>query len=321
MGMETMDIVEGSLRDLSAIFQLAAESLDHDAFSMQLLEEKLFRNPTPTMDRYRVFLAMDGGKIIGFMQSVTRPSLSKAWLGLFATAHARRRRRVASTLLRKVIADWGACGIRQAEVLAMPGNYFSPGIDPRYTEALGFLEHHGFDRFDDCVNMTAQLEKPFETMDDERRLAGDGITIRRASETDGERLDDFFTRQFGSSWRLEVELARRNDPPALHLAIENNRIIAFGAHSSQNREWGFFGPMGTAPEARGRSIGRVLLRRCLNDLRDAGHQTAIIPWVGPIGFYARHAGCRVERSFWRYRLILDNDARDMTGQTAAGPGD
>jgi mycothiol synthase len=62
--------------------------------------------------------------------------------------------------------------------------------------------------------------------------------------------------------------------------------------------------MGTTPPCRGLGIGRILLWRCLNDLRDAGHETAVIPWVGPIGFYSRHCDCVLERVFWRYRIAL-----------------
>jgi hypothetical protein len=78
--------------------------------------------------------------------------------------------------------------------------------------------------------------------------------------------------------------------------------------------------MGTAPQAQGKSIGRVLLWRCLNDLRDAGHRTAVIPWVGPIGFYARHAGCQVDRVFWRYRLTINKDHEESNGQGVAATG-
>ncbi len=304
-----MDICEGTRHEQPELFELAAGSLVYDTFSMKLLEEKLFQNPRPDIDRYRVHLAREGGEIIGFMQAVTRPSEDRAWLGMFATSRPHRRRQVASTLLRHILSDWRASGIHQVEALAMPGNYFTPGVDPRYTEALCFLEHHGFKRFDDCVNLIADLDTAFETAVEVSRLAETGVAIRRATADDGGLLDAFFADHFGQAWRLEAELALQREPPAMHLAIESNYIIAFSAHSSQNREWGFFGPMGTAPKARGRGIGRVLLQRCLNDLREAGHRTAMIPWVGPIGFYARHAGCRVERVFWRYRLeaIIDRD--------------
>jgi predicted N-acetyltransferase YhbS len=71
-----------------------------------------------------------------------------------------------------------------------------------------------------------------------------------------------------------------------------------------NREWGWFGPMGTAAAFEGRGIGRVLLRRALGDLRAAGHRTAVIPWAGPVGFYRRHVPCPQARVFWQYRKRL-----------------
>lgn len=307
-----MEIVEGDRSELAELYRLASSAIAHDTFSIHLLDEKLFQNPCPDQDQYRVLLAKEGGEIIGFMQAVSRPAESRAWLGLFATASTRRRQQVASILLQHIVSEWRASGIRHAEALAMPGNYFTPGIDPRYTESLCLLEHHGFKRFADCANLLAPLDQSFETAAEERRLADIGVRIRRATADDGDLLDAFFAGQFGPAWRLEAESACRRDPPALHLAIENHRIVAFSAHSSQNREWGFFGPMGTAPASRGKSLGRVLLWKCLNDLRDAGHRTAVIPWVGPIGFYARYAGCRVERVFWRYRLTMNTEIEGTT---------
>jgi GNAT superfamily N-acetyltransferase len=94
------------------------------------------------------------------------------------------------------------------------------------------------------------------------------------------------------------------DPPAVHLALRDDRIVAFSAHSAQNREWGFFGPMGTTPAARGHGLGAVLLMRCLEDLRKAGYGRAVIPWVGPIAFYAANVPCRVERVYWRLRTAV-----------------
>ena len=39
-------------------------------------------------------------------------------------------------------------------------------------------------------------------------------------------------------------------------------------------------------------------------MRDAGHRTSVIPWVGPIAFYQQWCAARVERVFWRYRLKI-----------------
>lgn len=288
---------------MSALYELAREALVLDRFSPELLSEKLFEQRRPDQFTWHVYLAESAGRPAGFMQSVTRPAARKAWVGLFAVDAAQRRRGIATALFQHAKANWPA-DTEEIEVLAIPGNYFLPGLDPRYTEALAFLERLGCERFKDCVNLTADLSQDFDTAAEETRLAAADIEVRRAQPKDDHLLNAFFTKHFGEAWRFEAGLAMNNEPPGLHLALKGGRIIGFSAHSSQNREWGFFGPMGTAPEARGLGIGRVLLWHCLNDMRDAGHRTAVIPWVGPIAFYQQWCGARVERVFWRYRLRL-----------------
>jgi GNAT superfamily N-acetyltransferase len=290
-----------SREDLPALYELARNALVHDSFSPELLAEKLFEPRRPNEFQWAVHLAELDGRPAGFMQSVARPAAHKAWIGLFAVAAALRRRGIASALFQHAKANWPA-DTDEVEVLAIPGNYFAPGLDPRYTAALCFLERRGFERFKDCVNLTADLSERFDTSADQQRLAAAGIDVRRARADDDGLLDAFFAEHFGEEWRFEVGLAMQNDPPTLHLALKDDRVIAFSAHTTQNREWGFFGPMGTAPEARGGGVGRVLLWHCLNDMRDAGHRTSVIPWVGPIAFYQQGCGARVERVFWRYRL-------------------
>ena len=293
-------------RDLAALYALAKAALSFDSFSVDLLAEKLFRVPRPDREEYCVYVAEQGDAPVGMMQAVWRPAEAKGWLGLFAVPTDRRRRGIATALLERVSRDWLRAGVSQVEALTIPGNYFMPGLDPRYTEALCFLERHRFERFKDCVNLVADLSAEFHTAGDEQRLRQIGITVRRAHPGDDGLLDAFFAEHFGADWRMEVELAMRNDPPALHVAVKAGRVIAFSAHSAQNREWGFFRPMGTAPEDRGTGIGRVLLRRCLNDMRAAGHERSVIPWVGPIGYYARYVPCHVDRVFWRYRRAVGN---------------
>ena len=291
--------------DLATLYALTSQALQLDSFSVDLLAEKLFRIPRPDRQEGRVYIAEAGQTSAGMMHTLWQPGEAKGWLGLFAVEAGCRRRGIATALLDHVRQAWQTAGVQDIEVLAIPGNYFTPGIDPRYTEGLSFLERSGFERFKDCVNLTAPLGAPFETTSDEERLADDGVAIRRARLDDGPLLDAFFGEHFGADWRLEAQLALANDPPALHLGLREGRLIAFSAHSTQNREWGFFGPMGTAPEARGQGLGRVLLWHCLNDMRAAGHKTSIIPWVGPFGFYHHWARSRVERVFWRYRLVME----------------
>ncbi|MBK8915439.1 MAG: GNAT family N-acetyltransferase [Phycisphaerales bacterium] len=304
--------------DMPQLYDLFSEALRFDLFSPGLLEEKLFANPRPLDEpvttanaarfgrgeRYRVVITEDERGAAGAIQIVTRPWEQRGWIGLFAVRTDLRRRGIGRGLLEAAIAHAAGDGARTIDLIGIPGNYFAPALDPRYTTALCLLERLGFEKTGDCCNLVAELNGLPETGEEEARLTRDGIEIRRAVRSDEALLDTFFAAQFGAEWRFECELAMRNAVPALHLALRDGQVIAFSAHSSQNREWGFFGPMGTAPEARGSGCGRVLLIRCLADLAHDGHATAVIPWVGPIGFYARSVKARVERVFWRMRRTL-----------------
>ncbi len=287
--------------DLGALYEVARRALVHDQFSADLLAEKLFLMPRRDEFCWQTVLAERGGRVVGFAQGVFDRPGRKAWLGLFAVAPGWRRRGVAARLWRSLQQNWPA-EPSEVEVLAIPGNYFAPGLDPRYTAALCWLERQGFERIGDCVNLTVALERGFETRAEQDRLAAVGVEVRRARRDDQPLLEAFFDQHFGRHWLFEAGQALPNEPPTLHLALRGGRIIGFAAHSTQNREWGFFGPMGTAPESRGLGVGRVLLWHCLNDLRRAGHRQALIPWVGPISFYHHWAGCVVQRVFWRYSL-------------------
>lgn len=289
--------------DLPALYELARRALPAESFSFDLFAEKLTHRPWPGASDMRTFIAEEAGRPVGFMQMVVRPALRRGWLGLFAVAADARRRGVGVQLWQTVRAALPA-DLENVEVLALPANTFLPGLDSQYEVAARFVEQLGFERFAECHNLRVDLGRAFDGAEAERQLAEQGIDIRRARAADAGRLDAFFAVHFGADWRCEAGLALHRDPPALHLALRGDRIIGFSAHSTQNREWGFFGPMGTAPEARGAGVGRVLLWRCLNDLRDAGHASAIIPWVGPVPFYERWSGARIERTFHRYRLTM-----------------
>ena len=301
--MNDISIRTAAESDLPALHELTARALPLDSFSPDLLREKLFNHVRPAQFTWTCYVAEHSGRPVGMMQSVVRPAAKKTWIGVFAVDAAYRRQGIARLLYDHARAAWPG-DVEEVEILTIPGNYFLPGLDPRYTEALCFVQRLGFERFKDCVNLIADLSDRFDTSAEESRLSKQGVEIRRARRADDDPLlDAYFAEHFGEDWRFEASLAMANDPPALHLALKNDKIIAFSAHSTQNREWGFFGPMGTAPEARGLGLGRVLLWQCLNDMRDAGHKTSVIPWVGPIAFYQQWCGARVERVFWRYKLM------------------
>ncbi len=300
-----LQIVEASPKDLEELHPFLSQALEYDSFSPDLLHQKLFFNPHPGRDVYHTLLARRSGRLIGAMQHVLRPDAGLAWLGLFAVEQDHRRQGVARKLFDAVIHAWKPKSVRGGELMTIPTNYLLPGIDPRYTPAVCFVESAGFVSKGPRANMRCLLDRDLATDKEEAALADEGIEIRRAQTGDWYLIEQFFARQFGEGWLCETGMGMANRPPTVHLAIRDREIIAFAAHSTMNQEWGNFGPMGTTEPCRGKGIGRVLLFRCMSDLRAAGFRSAVIPWVGPYRFYCRLLDCRIERVLWQYRLELN----------------
>jgi GNAT superfamily N-acetyltransferase len=84
--------------------------------------------------------------------------------------------------------------------------------------------------------------------------------------------------------------------------VRGDAYVGFACHGVNRAAW--FGPMGTLPSEQRHGIGAVLLGRCLADIRRAGHASAQIAWTGPVRFYARAVGARIDRVFWAYRKKL-----------------
>ena len=163
----------------------------------------------------------------------------------------------------------------------------------------------------------------FSTVEEEERLAAArDVEIRRARVDDEPAVMEFLGRHL-AGWQYEVGQMFRNRPISLHLAIlaqaepalaeqpksaspisrrnlPSAGLLSFAGIDGNNRGTGWFGPMGSDPECRGWGLGRVLLRRCLQDFQAQARDHCTIPWVGPYGFYARHCGARIDRVLWRY---------------------
>ncbi|NND72252.1 MAG: GNAT family N-acetyltransferase, partial [Rhodothermales bacterium] len=178
-------------------------------------------------------------------------------------------------------------------------NYLTPGLDPRYTHAMVFFERRGYKRFGETWNLCVDLE---ELTDDPPWLDPD-IIVRRATKSDRPKIMRLLEKNW-SAWKPEIGRTFENEPVSLHIALHSDNVVAFSAFDANNFGTGWFGPMGTDPEYRGRGLGALLLKRCLYDVKAQGHSTATIPWVGPIGFYCKHVNATVDRVFYRYEKVI-----------------
>ncbi|MGB2571087.1 GNAT family N-acetyltransferase [Micromonospora citrea] len=244
------------------------------------------------------------GVLIGSLSAVD-PRLGH--VDLVAVEPGHRRRGVGRALLSG--AEQRLAGLGAAEVLLAgnPPYYGWPGIDVRYTPAVCLALAAGYRQDRTAWNMTADLSYDGSpalrtTEPAMARLAGRGISVRRAEPADLPALAAFARSTFGGSWDGELAGSVGRDDAGCHLAERDGEIMGFAAWGSSRPSW--FGPMGTAPAAAGSGIGGVLLRRCLADQRAAGITAAQIGWVGPVPFYSGSAGARIERVFFLYRRTL-----------------
>lgn len=282
--------------DLPALVSLCRRNLPLDELTLPIVERRILGDPRFRADLSLLAPGADGlmGAAIGVLREVpeARPA---GWLKLFCVDEGVRRRGLGRRLISELERRFGAAGAATMTTIGAP-HYFWPGVDMRYGAAAAFLERLGFRDERIEVNMEVDIEgEAFDTAADEARLESEGFVIRRADEEAIRRVSEF-ARPEWPGWAEEIHNALGNDPVSLFYAERGGHVVAFAAYDCAMFP-GTFGPMGTARELRGLGLGRVLLRKCLADMRDRGYRRCEIAWVGPIAFYSRWVGARVSRVF------------------------
>lgn len=293
--------------DFEQVLLLLNNNKKFDHLSKNLLHEKLYQDPG--WDVETTLVAEDNGNIIGFLQGVTRMIRDEkyGYIKLIAVDESRHREGIGSKLYNKLEALFKASGFYRIRIYDVPLNYFMPGVDPRYTPAVCFALKHGFKHTGDACNMQVDLlSKNWELQEDIDKLKKQHIEICRAEERDKEELFNFISQEW-ALWQNELEMAFKTDPVSIFVARLNGEIKAFSAYNGNNVGTGWFGPMGTHADLRGKGMGSVLLYLCLNDLKAAGFTKATIPWVAPIGFYSHYANAEIDRVFWRFEKIIEHE--------------
>ena len=113
------------------------------------------------------------------------------------------------------------------------------------------------------------------------KTAAKGVTLRRARAFEKHTVAAFAKAHFSEKWVSEVEVAMTRQPI-------DKQILGFACYDTTQR--GFFGPTGVSENARGLGLGKALLFKALEGLRDIGYAYAIIGGVGPKEFYAKNCG-------------------------------
>ncbi|MDF2159139.1 GNAT family N-acetyltransferase [Algoriphagus sp. CAU 1675] len=136
------------------------------------------------------------------------------------------------------------------------------------------------------------------------------IIFRRAIAPEKHLVSEWVLENFGAYWHSEVEVSFSRQPVSCWLAQRGNEILGFACYESTARN--FFGPTGTKESERGKGIGKILLVKALESLREMGYAYAIIGGVGPAEFYEKTVGATTisgsETSIYQH-LLRKNDPK------------
>ena len=120
------------------------------------------------------------------------------------------------------------------------------------------------------------------------RVEEAGVILRRPGAYEKHLVANWAGEEFSAKWKSEVEVAFSRQPISCFIATREKQILGFACYETSAR--GFFGPTGVSEAARGTGIGKALLFKALEGLRECGYAYGFIGGVGPREFYEKACG-------------------------------
>ena len=277
--------------DEPALIRLWNASMTHDPLAAAVFRTRVLLDPN--FQPEGLLVAEAGGHLVGFVLSLIRQvplflqglEPERGWITAFGIHPDWRRQKIGSRLFAAALARFAATGRQQVEIAPYTPNYFIPGVDiDAYAPALHFLECQGWQTVSTPISMRAELtgfQLPAEIIAIEQALAAQNIAIRPVTAADLPALMSFIADKFGWDWyRFAQEylltiFGAGADDICFLVAVQGERIVGY---CQQRRER--FGPFGVDPALRSQGIGRVLLCRCLAEMRAKSFHCAWFLWTG-----------------------------------------
>ena len=138
------------------------------------------------------------------------------------------------------------------------------------------------------IDMLVRLYDLEDTAGLYSKINEQGITLRRARAFEKHTVAKFARDHFSEKWASEIEVALTRQPVSCWIATRDKEILGFSCYETTQRA--FFGPTGVIEAARGTGLGKALLFKALESLRDLGYAYGIIGGVGPREFYEKNCG-------------------------------
>jgi GNAT superfamily N-acetyltransferase len=249
-----------------------------DAPTPDELRRALFASDQPALVRYAA-----GAGVVAVVRGDGAGGDADGFIRLLLLEPGHRGRGLGHELLRAAESDLD--GARTITVGADAPYFLFPGVPVEETSLCCLLERHHYAREETNYN----IDIPLTGLPPDPGLA---VDPRRQ---DRPEIEEWMSRHW-PNWRAEV--LRAFDQGSLLLRRDQHDITGFCAYDV-NRS-GTLGPIASRPDLIGQGVGAPLLLGALHRLRNAGHHTIEVLWVGPMVPYARVGG-QVGRLFFVYR--------------------
>jgi mycothiol synthase len=226
--------------------------------------------------------------------------IKNGYLKYFAVAPKLRRRGHARAIFGELERRFQKRDCAELRIGACPPPYAQGGVEMLDTASHCFLLARGYQRSGTLLDMQGDLKvwKPAFSADDLK--LGKAHGLRKAGAKDAAAIE-LFLRQHFPHWVWEVGAALRKGTVFV-TTNTSGAITGFACANGTQKAW--FGPMGTAENERGKGLGRLLMWKCLEVLKKQGVKSTRIPWVGPVGFYARYAAASLGPLYWTFNKRL-----------------
>lgn len=297
--MPQFDIRPAVRTDHAVILDLCrATFLPEDTVDIEGLDRYLWTDHSGS-EHVRL-VAESSGSVIGLAvgHHVTTDNETAGHLGLVVVDEAWQWGGVGTALLTKVEALFVSVGASEVWAGATQPYFWWPGVDLRYSSALAMLRSRGYETDDEVANMGVELRSA-----DLTTPTLDGVDVHRLRPDEFAEFETWMRQTWEDEWAREITQTMQREPVSCWVAVSGSTFVGFAGYDTNRRGW--FGPMGSTESIRGRGLGRVLLRHCLQDMADRGDDTCEICWIGPEKFYSDAVRATIGRRFLQLRKELN----------------
>jgi GNAT superfamily N-acetyltransferase len=261
-----------------------------------------------------LLIAEEDGQIVGGLVAIVRRlplsgtdlEPDSGWITAFFVHPDFRERGVGHALLQAADQFFVARQRSTVYFASYAPNYFVPGIDRNtYPAGAHLLEAVGFSTLYQCVAMDRNLVG-FQIPEDVRALEAarreEGYMVEPLTLPYVAAVIAFNEREFDPDWTRAIRDALKTGVPLSHILIarRGDEVVGFCLYGGYDGVGDRFGPFGVAESLRGTGLGKVLLYRCLEQMRWEGLHGAWFLWTGekePAGRLYVRAGFSVTRRF------------------------